>query len=100
MSLLTSFLRSHHTNLVEPPNSLRTFLHYLDEQRSSSDHGHHDAFTPFFDVREGPFAYFLVGDFPGVRDKSAISIEWAAHRTLVLRATISRVALEAGWGRG
>src|SRR5438477_494104 len=100
MSFFNSILRSHHISLADPPSSLRALLHYLDDQHSSSDHGaHHDAFTPVFDVREGPLAYFLEGELPGVRGKDDISIEWAAHRTLVIRATISRVDIEAEWGR-
>src|SRR5947207_2934645 len=99
MSLITSLLRPHHTNLNDPPNTLRGLLHYLDDQRSNTDRGtHHEAFTPVFDVREGPFAYFLEGEFPGVRDKGAISIEWSGHRSLVVRAVISHLELEAEWG--
>lgn len=56
------------------------------------------AVAPDFDVRESEGHYFLEGEFPGVRDKEDVRIEWVGRRTLVIEAEVRRVDEEAEWG--
>jgi HSP20 family molecular chaperone IbpA len=55
-------------------------------------------FVPEFDVHESENYYFLEGEFPGVKDKEDIHIEWVGHRNLVIDARIPKVDEEAEWG--
>lgn len=44
---------------------------------------------PRFNVTETETAYILDGEFPGVVEKSKISVEWLQNQVLIIRGTIS-----------
>ncbi|KAF2808327.1 HSP20-like chaperone [Mytilinidion resinicola] len=60
-------------------------------------HPRHDILAPDFDVRETEAAYFLEGEFPGIRDQRAIRLEWVDRRTLAIEARVGRVDLVGEW---
>ncbi|KAF2471030.1 HSP20-like chaperone, partial [Lindgomyces ingoldianus] len=66
--------------------------------RSGHRHNHHNILAPDFDVRETERAYFLEGEFPGIRDRESVRLEWVDCRTLAIEAKIVRVELENEWG--
>ncbi|KAF2493846.1 hypothetical protein BU16DRAFT_428057, partial [Lophium mytilinum] len=55
---------------------------------------------PDFDVRETERAYFLEGEFPGIRDQRAIRLEWVDRRTLAIEARLERRKMEIEAGKG
>jgi len=59
---------------------------------------HREVLAPDFDVRETEGAYFLEGEFPGIRDKEAIKLEWVDRRTLAIDARVRRTELLSEWG--
>jgi len=85
LSAKTPQPETHHKNLV---HSVHTHLPW--HQRS---HGAPPAVCPETDIRETALAYHIETALAGVSDKSSISIEWHAPRTLVVA---EGVASESG----
>ncbi|KAF2182565.1 HSP20-like chaperone, partial [Zopfia rhizophila CBS 207.26] len=53
--------------------------------------------APDFDVRETEWAYFLEGEFPGIKDRDSIRLEWVDYRTLAIETRIPRIDLAEEW---
>jgi HSP20 family molecular chaperone IbpA len=102
-----------HTTLASPqqdnghhPFNFHTLTSYLKDPYyatvglpgRTTAHGHHDIHVPTFDLRETPRAFFLEGDFPGVRDKKAVVIEKVGPRSLLVEARVGRTDLQEDWG--
>lgn len=51
-------------------------------------------------MRESDFAFFLEGEFAGVRRKEDITIEKLGPRTLLVETNMARFDVEAEWGQG
>jgi HSP20 family protein len=62
------------------------------------NHGHESVYTPDFDLRESPDAYFLDGEFPSIQDRGAINLQWTDGRTLRVQGTVHKVDLKKEWG--
>src|SRR5438874_2687001 len=62
-------LPSYHSSVSIQP--------YYDAAQAIARNGqwHPDIATSHFDVHESEIAYFLEGEFPGIADKSAITLE-------------------------
>jgi HSP20 family molecular chaperone IbpA len=45
-------------------------------------------FTPRFDVYETTTEYLLIGEFPGLSDKSKLDIQFVDHKTLLVRGAL------------
>jgi HSP20 family molecular chaperone IbpA len=52
-------------------------------------HIHSSVNSPRFNVSETETSYLLDGEFPGLADKRAISVEWTNNQVLIIRGTIS-----------
>ena len=91
----------NHSPLAEPDAPItglsRLIENYLHRQAVFTHPRHHQHHAPQFNVRETSAAYFLEGQFPGIRDVGDIRAEWVGHGTLVIEATVSGVDLEAEW---
>jgi HSP20 family molecular chaperone IbpA len=55
-------------------------------------------FLPNFDIRETDDAYYLEGEFPGVRDRDSIFIEHLGSRGLLIEARSKKLDLSREWG--
>jgi HSP20 family molecular chaperone IbpA len=62
------------------------------------NHSHGSVYTPDFDLRETPDAYFLDGEFPSIQDRGAIKLQWIDGRTLRVQGTVHKVDLKKEWG--
>jgi hypothetical protein len=97
-----------HTNVPSEHGlkaSLHSVLHYLDTpihniaRAHSPVPQHHDInIVPKFNVVETAKAYFLEGEFPGVKDKNHIVLEKAGPRTLKISADIALTDPKEEWG--
>jgi HSP20 family molecular chaperone IbpA len=87
---------SNLVDLYEPIRHLSRALRGLDSQSFSdvyhSRHGrrHEAKFSPDFDLRETPEAYYFEGEFPGVKDCSAIKLQWIDGHTLRIEGTVQK----------
>ncbi|KAF1839282.1 HSP20-like chaperone, partial [Decorospora gaudefroyi] len=63
-----------------------------------SSHHHEPAFSPDFDLRETPEAYFLEGEFPGISGRNALKLQWIDGCTLRVQGTIRKTDLKEEWG--
>jgi len=109
---LNTFLNPSHVTVgLHSPGerpSLRSVVDYLgsidyDTLRSAHrHHGHSEAEEsvafPNFDIRETADAYFLEGEFPGIRDPNSIFIERLGTRGLLVEARSTKLDLEKEWG--
>lgn len=59
---------------------------------------HPDLATPSFDVHETEMAYFLEGEFPGIADKTAITLEQVGPQTLMIETKLANFDLASEWG--
>jgi HSP20 family molecular chaperone IbpA len=92
-----------HTNIFEPTQGIRLLNNLVDDpwytahlnQKYKNREG---ITTPDFDVVETSSAYFLEGNFAGIKNKTDIKIEWIGNRTLVIEADVEREDLELVWG--
>jgi hypothetical protein len=97
-----------HTNIPSERGlkaSLHSVLHYLDapihgitRDASTASQQHDINIVPKFNVVETSKAYFLEGEFPGVKDKNHIMLEKIGPKTLKINAEISLVDPKAEWG--
>jgi len=92
-----------HTNIFEPTKGIRALSSLIDDPWYTSHLDHRfknreGITTPDFDVREAKAAYFLEGNFAGIKSTQDIKIEWVGNRTLVIEADIEREDLEEVWG--
>ncbi len=60
-----------------------------DNHRHGRQHAALRSFAPRFDVREGPEAYHLDGELPGIAQKD-ITIEFTDPQTLVVKGRVER----------
>ena len=102
---LNNFLHSPHVTVgaIGPGHkaSLRSVIDYFGDPYLSS--AHHDSnnepvFLPNFDIRETDDAYYLEGEFPGVRDTDSIFIEHLGSRGLTIEARSQKLDLSREWG--
>jgi HSP20 family molecular chaperone IbpA len=63
-----------------------------------NSHRRPDIATPNFDVHETEIAYFLEGEFPGIADKNAITLEQVGPRTLMIETKLANFDLASEWG--
>jgi HSP20 family molecular chaperone IbpA len=103
-SAVGDLLHPRHKFLEETPHNIPAFVQYLTDGISSFQSQHksqsspQEAFTPRFDVTETRDAYFLAGEFAGLSDKSALSIEWGGDgRTLIIDGHIPRFNPQDEW---
>lgn len=85
---------SNLTNLYEPIRHFGRALRGPDTSCFSdsyhSRYSRHDkgAYSPNFDLRETPDAYHFEGEFPGVKDCSAIKLQWIDQHTLQIEGVL------------
>jgi HSP20 family protein len=94
-------------DLYEPIRHFNSALHGGIDSRpfTSSEwpqlrrnHSHNFVYTPDFDLRETPEAYFLDGEFPSIQGRDAINLQWIDGRTLRVQGTVHKVDLKKEWG--
>jgi HSP20 family molecular chaperone IbpA len=93
MATLNCILHPHHVSLMRTPFSLHSMAHsfadrvdpYYEYDHMPSHKGLH---RPRFNVTEIETAYLIDGEFPGVSDKSKISVEWLQNQVLMVRGFI------------
>jgi|SRR2546423_8838609 len=105
---LNTFLHPSHVTVgAHGPGhrpSLRSVIDYLgDPYSASAKEGHQNfgsdhVYFPNFDVRETADAYYLEGEFPGVRDQDSIFIEHLGSRGLLIEARTKKLDLSQEWG--
>lgn len=95
-----SLTATHHPIVSNLVNMYEPFRHFGRAVRGIetsvfSDPYHsryyrHDkgACSPDFDLRETPDAYYLEGEFPGVKDCSAIKLQWIDQHTLQIMGVL------------
>jgi HSP20 family molecular chaperone IbpA len=116
ISFKSIFHPSHVTVGAHPPGhrpSFQSFLEYLSDpylvpsthkdaqwpmQGHSQGDSHIKVSSPNFDIRETDDAYYLEGEFPGVRDQNAIFIERLGSRALLIEARATKLDLKQEWG--
>lgn len=116
ISFKSLFHPSHVTVGANSPGhrpSFQSFLDYLSDpylspslpkdahwpaQGHSQGDGHIRISSPSFDIRETDDAYYLEGEFPGVRDPNAIFIERLGSRALLIEARATKLDLKQEWG--
>jgi HSP20 family molecular chaperone IbpA len=94
MTTLNCILHPHHVSLMRTPLTFHSLFHssedridpYYEYDRMPSHKGLH---RPRFNVTETETAYLINGEFPGVSDKSKISVEWLQNQVLIIRGFIS-----------
>jgi len=104
---LNTFLHPSHVTVgAQGPGhktSLRSVIDYLGDPYFTSHYGLRDShnghiFSPNFDIRETADAYYLEGEFPGVRDRDSIFIENLGSRGLLIEARSKNLDLGREWG--
>lgn len=110
MSQLINMIRPTHITLCDPDHPFERIIQIGKDPwlRSLADfrlHTHHsrDASSEIFagpscDVRVTNDAYFLDGEFPGVRSKEDIILEMVESHTLCISTQVTRVDLAKEWG--
>jgi len=94
----------HHPNLsnlvdlYDPVKLLSKALHEPHTIFDGKRGIRHRAFTPDFDLRETADAYFLEGEFPGIKGRDALGLKWLDDATLQINGHIERSDLEQEWG--
>ena len=99
MSPLDSVWPASHVTAIEHLPSSKGPLHYFDHTSMSTNARkvQRRVLSPDFDIRETKTHYFLEGELAGVQDKSAVKIEWASSRTLVIEGRMARPNLAEAW---
>jgi HSP20 family molecular chaperone IbpA len=110
---LNTFLHPSHVTVgAQGPGhrpSLRSVIDYLgdpyftsakDMHQGLRDSYNEHVFLPNFDIRETADAYYLEGEFPGVRDRDSIFIEHLGSRGLLIEARSKKLDLSREWGIG
>jgi HSP20 family molecular chaperone IbpA len=94
MATLNCILHPHHVSLMRTPFTLHSLFHsfedridpYYEYDRMPSHKGLH---RPRFNVTETETEYLIDGEFPGVSDKSNISVEWLQNQVLIIGGFIN-----------
>lgn len=79
---------------MRTPFSLQSLLHSNEDRvdpyyEYDALRSHKGLCRPRFNVTETETAYLLDGEFPGVRDKSKIAVEWLQNQVLIVGGIIS-----------
>ena len=85
-------LPSYHSSISIQP--------YYDAAQAIARNGqwHPDIATSHFDVHESELAYFLEGEFPGIADKSEITLEQVGPQTLMIKTKLAKFDVGSEWG--
>jgi HSP20 family molecular chaperone IbpA len=79
---------------VELFNDSPPELNTLSRGRGDSENG---PFIPDFDLRETTEAYYIEGEFPGIRGRESINLIWTDASTLHIYGVINRINLDDEW---
>jgi HSP20 family molecular chaperone IbpA len=100
--LLSDVVHGLHVDLANRHHGLRMFTDMLEDPfytcQVFQTNRNRDLSLALFDVREYPQAYFLEGEFPGIRDKGSITVEWLGKGTLMVEAKPQKMDVAADWG--
>jgi HSP20 family molecular chaperone IbpA len=92
---------SNFSNLFDFYDPLSLLGHALRNPQSFLDGNHantrHTTHSPDFDLRETAKAYFLEGEFAGIRNRDAIKLQWLDLRTLRVEGVVDKMNLEQEW---
>src|ERR1700726_3871963 len=94
MATLNCILHPHHISLMRTPFNFHSLFPsfqdridpYYEYDRMPSHKGLH---RPRFNVTETETAYLIDGEFPGISDKSKISVDWLQNQVLIVRGFIN-----------
>jgi HSP20 family molecular chaperone IbpA len=79
---------------MRTPFTLQSLLHSFEDRvdpyyEYDGTRSHKGLGRPRFNATETETAYLLDGEFPGVEDKSTITVEWLQNQVLIIRGFIS-----------
>jgi HSP20 family molecular chaperone IbpA len=94
MATLNCILHPHHVSLMRTPFTLPSLFHSFEDRvdpyyEYDSARSHKGLGRPRFNVIETESAYLLDGEFPGIGDKTSITVEWLQNQVLIIRGIIS-----------
>jgi HSP20 family molecular chaperone IbpA len=89
MATLNCILHPHHVSLIRTPFALQSLLHSFEDRvdpyyEYDGARSHKGLGRPCFNVTETETAYLLDDEFPGVEDKSTITVEWLQNQVLII----------------
>lgn len=94
MATLNCILYPHHVSLMRTPITLQSLFHSFGDRvdpyyEYDAARSHKGLGRPRFNVTETETTYLVDGEFPGVSDKSMITVEWLQNQVLIVRGIIS-----------
>lgn len=87
MALLDPIIYGSHYTTSSTPTP-QTAASVPQGPRATGQQPSRPGFGPKFDVHEMATEYVLVGEFPGLSDKSKLDIQFTDHKTLLIRGTL------------
>jgi HSP20 family molecular chaperone IbpA len=89
MSYFETSLHPDHASLLSNQHSLRSLLHQYQDRidpyyEIDGTHICSSVNSPRFNISETETSYILDGEFPGLADKNAISVEWMQNQVLII----------------
>lgn len=93
MATLNCILHPHHVSLARNPWTVQSLFHSFEDRIDpyysiDGSSSHKGLGRPRFNVTETETSYILDGEFPGIRDKNQISVEWLLNQVLIIRGTV------------